>query len=236
MLTFKVIKEQISISEARFNKKIACPSVSFPPVLTCRSDTPCKQVCYAGYAFRIYPNVKKAYNKNYQLYKSNSQKYFELIQAYLEKRQPEYFRWNVSGDIPAVEYVKGVCQTCRNMSKTKHLLFTKQYELLIESMETSDFIFNLKNLSIRISTFPGLDIPDELNSFPRAYYQPPIVGKYAGIPNENRIDWTNDIICPGKCEPCERVCWNNSDNVIFPHHSGALARSKMLKKHQSNDV
>ena len=235
MVTYKAIKENISISEARFNKKIACPSISLPPVLTCRKNAPCKQVCYAGYAFRIYPDVKKAYNRNYELYKANPRKYFELIQACLEKRQPDYFRWHVSGDIPDVKYIKGLCRVCQKTPNTKHLIFTKQYELLIESMNNGYFIYNLKNLSIRISTFPGLNIPDELNSFPRAYYQPPIVGKYAGIPNENRIN-PGDYICPGKCEPCGRVCWNHSDNIIFPHHSGPMARSKMLKKHQSNDV
>jgi len=229
MLTLKAIKENISISEARYNKKIACPSISLPPVLTCRKNAPCKQVCYAGYAFRIYPDVKKAYNRNYELYKANPRKYFELIQAYLEKRQPDYFRWHVSGDIPTSDYVKGICQIAENTPKTRHLIFSKQYELLIESMKTSNFIFNLNNLSIRISTFPGLDIPDDLNDFSRAYNQPPTIGKYANIPKENRIQ-PDDYICPGKCEPCGRVCWNHSDNVIFPHHSGAMTRSKMLKK------
>lgn len=77
-------------------------NVNLPPVVTCSRDVPCStNGCYALKSFKQYPNVRKAWESNLELYNCNSTKYFESIidQIKRKRKLPKRFRWHSSGDI-----------------------------------------------------------------------------------------------------------------------------------------
>lgn len=176
------------------------PNVSLTPCVTCADNAPCKNKCYAMKAFRMYPSVKKAWNENTEIAKSNPVKYFDDIVDYLLRKRPKYFRWHVAGDIPNQSYLGMMKHIARLFPNTRFLAFTKKHDL-----EFSDIPGNLQ---IVYSLWP--EWGSKKVGMPAAYMQD---GK------ENRVNGT-EIICPGSCADC-KVCWHLSEigkDVVFNVH------------------
>jgi hypothetical protein len=200
-MNLKEIKKIISISPGNI-KTGKIPAISLPPIKTCNVKAGCTNgACYALKAYRLYPSVKQAWNLNLDSFKSSPATYFKAIDAWLTINAPKYFRWHVSGDIPNKRYLDGMVKIAKNHPGIKFLAFTKKYNLLryIKSVQF--------NLSIVISSWPGLPLPD--TDFPIAFMQDG---------TENRV--SNAIECPGNCEHCG-MCWQLTyinKNVVFQKH------------------
>jgi len=176
-------------------------NISLPPIVSCKKDVPCKKFCYAMKSYKCYPNVKIAWDHNYDLWKSDSKAYFDGIDEYLYNKMPMFFRWHVSGDIPNVDYLDNMIKLARDYKGTKFLAFTKQYELFKGKRIPS-------NLSIVFSAWPAYEMPKQTR-FSIAFMQDG---------TEDRVK--NAIECPGNCENCG-MCWNLKDlgkNVVFHKH------------------
>lgn len=76
-------------------------NINLPPILSCAYGVPCSSSgCYAKKAYRQYPNVRNAWNWNFNLYKTDSNDYFaSIIKQLKRKRHLDRFRWHSSGDI-----------------------------------------------------------------------------------------------------------------------------------------
>ncbi|MBR4967863.1 MAG: hypothetical protein IKY19_06510 [Bacteroidaceae bacterium] len=117
---------KLNISQGNI-KMGAIPSVSLPPIKTCRADAPCKKDCYACRMCR-YKNVRNAYENNLELYNSDPDSYFnQLCGAFMMSR---YFRMHVSGDIPCRDYFARLIIAARRVPTCEILIFTKQYEIV----------------------------------------------------------------------------------------------------------
>ena len=190
---------KISKGNSKLGKDM--PNISLPPIVSCKSGAPCAKHCYANKSYRLYPTVKNAWDHNWDLYNSDPDKYFSGIDSYLLNKQPMFFRWHVSGDIPNSYYLKMMVKLSKDYKGTRFLAFTKQYELF-KGVKIP------KNLSIVFSAWPGYDMPKQ-NRFPVAYMQDG---------TETRVH--NTIECPGNCESCG-MCWSLKDigkNVVFNKH------------------
>lgn len=190
-----MISKQIHIVEG--NKKIGkTPNISLTPIRSCINCEACKDSCYAHYFYRRYKTARTAWNTNLRILQGNSESYFSQIRRYLLKKSPEYFRWHVSGDILDQSYLDNMKIIASDYFFTKFLVFTKNYSL--------DFFDIPENLSIVISVWPGVDIPDL--DLPLAFIN---------RKDENRAK--NYIVCNDDCESC-RVCWYLKDiqkNVLL---------------------
>ena len=187
-MNLKELKQLITISERNI-KMGSIPSISLPPVVPCNVKAPCTDgACYAMKAFRLYPSVRQAYNKNLETFKRPRVVYFSAIQQWLQIKKPSIFRFHVSGDIPNKVYLLDMISLALRNPDIKFLCFTKKYNLLKNLTVPG-------NLSIIASAWTGFHMPD--HSFPIAWLKDGI---------ENRIP-KDAIECFGNCENCG-MCWN----------------------------
>ena len=177
------------------------PNISLPPVKTCRAGILCYKKCCAYRAWRMYPNVRKAWQDNLDVYKSDCYDYFEQIAVFVGKTNAKFFRFHVAGDIPDVRYWRGIQEISAEIPEVNFLVFTKRFDL--------DFSLELPNLSVVLSMWPGLENPTHLE-LPRAWCQD---GTETRIPDDA-------LECYGECENCG-ACWGLAKrgiDVVFPIH------------------
>lgn len=192
---------RISVSPG--NRKMGgdIPSISFPPLLTCRPGAPCARVCYALKPYLSNRSVRSAWQRNLDMYLKDPKRFFEQIHAYVVWHCVERFRWFVAGDIPDIPFLEGVKQLCRETPDTSHLMFTKRYDLDLDLDDRPP------NLNMLFSLFPGLDIPDWVQSHRKAFFQDGTESRTTG----------KEFVCSGHCAAC-LYCWDESGDVVFIKH------------------
>lgn len=133
-MTKKAPKENtISISPG--NAKMGyIPSVSLPPVVTCATGCKCAKKCYAAKLCRIYPSVRKAYQRNLDILNGNDLDYWYQVNQAV--RMSKYFRFHVSGDIVDSHYFNWMVTTAENNPGSVLLAFTKQYDIVNHAIES----------------------------------------------------------------------------------------------------
>lgn len=176
------------------NSKIGkIPNMSFPPILSCRPDAPCKDKCYAVKAWRMYKPTRDAWTENFEEYKAAPTKFFKYILSFIIYKEPEFFRWFVAGDIPDIDFFDRMVELCRETPDTTHLVFTKRYDLDLD-------ISNLpKNLHLFLSEWPGIEIPEKYSSLRVAHFETPIGHE-----------------CNGECTGC-MFCFKEEDGDVYFH-------------------
>jgi len=185
------------------NKKLGgIPNISLPPVWSCVKGIPCAKGCYAMKAYRMYPNVKTAWNNNLALAKTNRIKYFTDIYDYIRDKKPNYFRWHVSGDILDFQYFRYMNDLAYIFPDTKFLCFTKNYKI-VNDYKTGYAIAD--NLKVYFSAWPEWII-DNPHNIPIAYMQDGTVQ----VPEST-------YECPGSCLNC-KYCFTNGNTIVFHKH------------------
>ena len=183
------------------------PNVSLVPGRDCTNCKACISTCYALKAYRAWPTVKANWGANSDLLRSDPDKYFADVRAYLERAQPTLFRIHVAGDFVSLEHVLEWILVALDFPGTRFLAFTKSFDYLPDSpAELPD------NLSVVVSLFPSMALPAHLESYPIAF---------AGELTDYATPRATDAIdCPGNCETCG-VCWSLGKkglDVSFPFH------------------
>jgi len=68
-------------------------NISLPPIIGCgKNSNYCKDSCYAIKFYKMYPEVKKAWDGNLKELNSDRDFYFQSIRRYLLNKRPQYFR------------------------------------------------------------------------------------------------------------------------------------------------
>lgn len=190
------------VSVSMGNSKIGkIPNISLPPLVTCRSDAPCRSDCYALKSHRLYRSVEAVWKANLLAYLANPFLFFEDVAWQIYRRKAPYFRWMVGGDIPDEAFFLGILKVCRETPGTSHLLFTKRYDL---DLNLSDIP---ANLNLLFSLWPGLPQPEKILPFRKAHY---LAKNAAVVPSGVRL-------CSHYCPTC-LYCWQNKGDVAFRHH------------------
>jgi ferredoxin len=198
--------KKVSISQG--NQKMgAIPSVSLPPIVTCKNCGTCAKKCYAAKLCRIYPSVKKAYDNNLAILKEDRNAYFAQIKA--SAMMTKYFRFHVSGDIVDTDYLNRMCKLARELKGTQFLAFTKNYEDVNEYFKNHRKPQNLK--LIFSLPFDGCSINNPHN-LPTA----------AVILKGNQPK-DNYKVCGGNCSECACKgvgCWElkKGETIAFYEH------------------
>ena len=159
------------------------PGKDCPPI--CKKT--CAKDCYALKAFRMYPNVRKAWRGNSAYLKRDMAGYFRDLDAWLTKKRPRFFRLHVAGDIVSREHFKAICKLAKDHSNTRFLVFTKHYEAVRGSIPA--------NLTVMVSIWEGMRpsmIPKRLRALPYAF-----AGDCKAFARS-----VFAITCPGYCETC----------------------------------
>lgn len=193
-----------AISIAKGNTKMGrVPSISLPPIKACSRCAAkyCGKACYAMKAYRMYKQTKAAYDRNYEVARTDPNEYFRQVEAFLARVKPSFFRFHVSGDFLDQDYVNRAYVLARKFPEIKFLAFTKRFEL--------SFAGRPENFTIVFSAWPGMHMRR------RAGIQ--VAWMQDGT--ETRVP-ANALECPGNCETCA-MCWNLSTikrDVVFNKH------------------
>lgn len=193
---------KLTVSEG--NIKIgAVPNISLTPGASCVPGVPCLgDGCYAMKSYRMYPNVRAAWDGNLQLWRTDPEGFMDRFAEYFKRCKPQRFRWHVGGDIPDQAYADMMKYSAMLFNETSFLCFTKRYEL--------DLIHGESNIKFVLSTWPGLPAPTDP-------YLPT-----AWLAEDPRAPFDKfHIRCPGHCGKCDYKCWDILEPgmaVIFPKH------------------
>lgn len=180
------------------------PNISLIPVKDCANCEHCKSSCYALKAWKQYPAVRKAWKENSKEWRTAP---FAAAESFLEywagkKKQPRFFRIHVAGDFLEQLHVNAWIFIASRMPDTKFLAFTKRHDL--------DYSGRPDNLTIVLSQWPGMPLPDDMQGLRSAWMQDG---------TENRVP-ADAIECPGNCESCG-MCWHLpmiGKDVFFNEH------------------
>ncbi len=116
---------KVSISN-RNSKMGPIPSVSLPPIVTCKNCATCAKACYAAKLARLRPSVRDAWQRNLDILKADRDAYFLQVKA--AAMVTRFFRFHVSGDIIDADYLNRMVKLARELKGTEFLAFTKNYE------------------------------------------------------------------------------------------------------------
>jgi hypothetical protein len=192
---------ETSTKISRGNAKLGkIPNISLPPIKACGNSEGCQKDCYALKSYRMYKEVRNAWDSNLRVATENRGQYFADIADYIGKKKPRFFRWHVAGDIIDQDYLDDMATVAGDSPDTSFVAFTKMYEL--------DFSNLPDNLTIIISAWPGKPLRNPYG-LPVAYMQDG---------TETRV--SNAVECPGSCEECG-ACFDLArigKNVVFHKH------------------
>lgn len=177
------------------------PNLSLPPGITCVDNVPCfMEGCYARNFYRLYPNVKNAWDVNLELYKQSPTEFFSEFAEWMRKHEPKRFRLFVGGDFPEQEFYDRFVSLVNHQSYTQFLVYTKRYGL--------DFGNIPENLTVVLSTWPGLPLPIGNEHLQRSW-----LAEDPRRPSDEEV-----FTCPGLCYECGHECWGAATDIVFHKH------------------
>ena len=207
-MTKKIVENTLKVSISTGNRKMgAIPSVSLPPIITCKNCSTCAKKCYAAKLARIYKTVRQAWDRNLEIVTNDRDSYFFQIKA--AAMIERFFRFHVSGDILDQDYLDRMCKLARECKGTTFLAFTKNYQDVNAYFESHKQPRNLK--LIFSIPFDGAVI-DNPHNLPTAAVI--LKGKE---PDQN---WK---VCGGNCTECACKgvgCWElkKGETIAFYEH------------------
>ena len=204
-----MITQHVHISRGVTKLGTNMPSVSLPPVLTCREDAPCFSRCYARRGRFAFPHNKSLLQTNLDIWNEDPVAFErDVIIAAFPSR---FFRWHSAGDIPDLRYLGMMARVAQSIPETRFLCFTKKHELVNEYIAAYGELPG--NLIIVFSAW-GDFLPDNPYNLPVAYVR--FRNQQTSIP-------ASAFQCPNYCGECVATgcsCWDlkPGQSVCFNEH------------------
>ena len=202
---------EINMSNNNSKTGKACLNIAFP-VCVCREDAPCKATCYACKGCQTFANVQAAYYRNLRLYNEDSDNFFEQVYFKIKFSGLPKVRWFDSGDIVDAEFFDRMIELCKRTPDTKHMAFTKKYEIVNKWIDENGDL--PENLNIMFSAWDKMwEVPN-----------PHGVGMAYVNFKEDRLNPEfpkNAFVCPGRATTCSAcgACWSKKlKAVVFHQH------------------
>lgn len=190
-------------------------NINLPVIITCNPDAPCKRGCYATRGNFLYENVRKCQNTNLFAFIQNPKQFFDDIAD--QTKLCLYVRWFGSGDMPNMEFFKGMIRVAKKNPKVIYLAFTKQYRIVNEFVAQGGKI--PRNLKVAFSTWMEW-IPENPYNFPTTWVRfDPNKKCEAELARFNQYIPKKAFKCPNKCANCLK-CWQlkKGESVEFKKH------------------
>ena len=202
---------EINMGNKNSKTGAACLNLAFP-VCVCREDAPCKATCYACKGCQQMATVQAAYYRNLRLYHDDPDNFFEQVYCKIKFSGLPKVRWFDSGDIVDAEFFSRMVELCKRTPNTKHMDFTKKYEIANAYIDKNAKLPS--NLNVLFSAW------DKLWEVPNPYG---IGVAYVDF-NDKRLNPEfpkNAFVCPGRASTCSAcgACWSKKlKAVVFHQH------------------
>ena len=110
--------------------------------LTCPMADSCVKFCYAKKGAYIWSNVKPAFEKRYQLTKTDD--FVEAMNAEIRKKKPDYVRVHDSGDYYSRAYLKKWIDIANSNPNVRFYSYTNMIDMILKTSlpDNYDIIFS----------------------------------------------------------------------------------------------
>ena len=110
--------------------------------LTCPMAKDCVKFCYAKKGAYIWSNVKPAFEKRYELTKTDS--FVDAMNAEIKRKKPDYVRVHDSGDYYSAAYLKKWITVAIHNPDVKFYSYTNMVDLVLKTSlpDNYDIIFS----------------------------------------------------------------------------------------------
>lgn len=110
--------------------------------LTCPMADSCVKFCYAKKGAYIWSNVKPAFEKRYQL--SKTENFVEAMNAEIRKKKPDYVRVHDSGDYYSRAYLKKWIDIANSNPNVRFYSYTNMIDMMLKTSlpDNYDIIFS----------------------------------------------------------------------------------------------
>tara|TARA_R100001460_G_scaffold17355_1_gene37497 strand:+ start:1139 stop:1744 length:606 start_codon:yes stop_codon:yes gene_type:complete len=110
--------------------------------LTCPMADSCVKFCYAKKGTYIWSNVKPAFEKRYQLTKTDQ--FVDAMNAEIAKKKPDYVRVHDSGDYYSRAYLKKWIQIAIHNPSVRFYSYTNMVDMMLKASlpDNYDIIFS----------------------------------------------------------------------------------------------
>ena len=110
--------------------------------LTCPMADSCVKFCYAKKGAYIWSNVKPAFEKRYQL--SKTDKFVDAMNAEIRKKKPDYVRVHDSGDYYSRAYLKKWIDIANSNPNVRFYSYTNMIDMMLKTSlpDNYDIIFS----------------------------------------------------------------------------------------------
>ena len=105
--------------------------------LTCPMADSCVKFCYAKKGAYIWSNVKPAFEKRYQL--SKTDKFVEAMNAEIRKKKPDYVRVHDSGDYYSRAYLKKWIEVAIHNPNVRFYSYTNMIDMMLKTSLPSNY-------------------------------------------------------------------------------------------------
>ena len=105
--------------------------------LTCPMADSCVKFCYAKKGAYIWSNVKPAFEKRYQL--SKTDKFVDAINAEIRKKKPDYVRVHDSGDYYSRAYLKKWIDIANSNPNVRFYSYTNMIDMMLKTSLPSNY-------------------------------------------------------------------------------------------------
>lgn len=204
-----MVIEHVHISKGVTKLGTDIPSVSLPPVLSCREDAPCFKRCYARRGRFAFQHNKSLLQRNLDIWNEDPEQFRR--DAIIAAFHSRFFRWHSAGDIPDAKYLDMMVAIAEQLPDTKFLCFTKKYELVNAYLDSHGSFPD--NLSIVLSAW-GKFVPENPHNLPIAYVR---------FKNQQTEIPPSAFQCSNYCGDCVMSgcsCWDlqRGQSVCFNEH------------------
>lgn len=110
--------------------------------LTCPMADECVKFCYAKKGAYIWSNVQPAFEKRYQLSKTND--FVDAMNADILKKKPDYVRVHDSGDYYSPKYLAKWIQIAKDNPNVRFYSYTNMVDMMLKTSlpDNYDIIFS----------------------------------------------------------------------------------------------
>ena len=105
--------------------------------LTCPMADSCVKFCYAKKGAYIWSNVKPAFEKRYQL--TRTDQFVDAMNAEIAKKKPDYVRVHDSGDYYSPAYLKKWIQIAINNPSVRFFSYTNMVKMILNTSLPSNY-------------------------------------------------------------------------------------------------
>ena len=109
--------------------------------LTCPMAGDCVKFCYAKKGAYTWSNVQPAFEKRYQLSKTDD--FIDAIHAEIQRKKPDYVRIHDSGDYYSTKYLDKWIQIALNNPTVRFYSYTNMVEMMIKAEDRIPDNFDL---------------------------------------------------------------------------------------------